>query len=104
MRTPVTVGVVCGANGLGDALARTFDALPQATLRWICDDAKRASSIGYGPSTAWTRDFGELIWDESLDAVAFSSPELARRNSVHCSGTMCTSATRLMGNHRCPRT
>lgn len=80
MRTPVTVGVVCGAAGLGDALARTFDALPQATLRWICDDVKRASSIGYGPSTAWTRDFGQLLRDESLDAVAFASPELARED------------------------
>ena len=27
VRTPVTVGVVCGSNGLGDTLARAFDAL-----------------------------------------------------------------------------
>jgi predicted dehydrogenase len=79
VRTPVSVGVVCGANGLGDALARAFDALPQATLRWICDDATRASSIGYGPATAWTRDFDELLQDEDLDAVAFASAELAGR-------------------------
>ena len=79
MRTPVTVGVVCGLNGLGDALARAFDALPQATLRWICDDATRASSIGYGPATAWTRDFDELLQDEDLDAIAFASAELAGR-------------------------
>jgi predicted dehydrogenase len=79
MRTPVSVAVVCGANGLGDALARAFDALPQATLRWICDDFMRASSIGYGPATAWTRDFDELLQDEDLDAVAFASAELAGR-------------------------
>ena len=79
MRTPVSVAVVCGSNGVGDALARTFDALPQATLRWICDDAMRASSIGYGPSTAWTRDFDELLQDEDLDAIAFASAELAGR-------------------------
>jgi predicted dehydrogenase len=79
VRTPVTVGVVCGSNGLGDALARAFDALPQATLRWICDDATRASSIGYGPATAWTRDFDELLQDEDLDAIAFASADLAER-------------------------
>lgn len=77
MRTPVTVGVVCGANGLGDALARTFDQLPQATLRWVCDDVKRQASIGYGPETAWTMDFDELLQDEDLDAVAFASSGLA---------------------------
>lgn len=77
MRTPVTVGVVCGANGVGDSLARAFDELPQASLRWICDAATRASSIGYGPATAWTRDLDELLQDEDLDAVAFASAELA---------------------------
>ena len=77
MRTPVSVGVVCGQNGLGDRLARAFDELSQATLRWICDDAMRASSIGYGPATAWTRDFDELLQDEDLDAIAFGSAGLA---------------------------
>ena len=74
MRTPVTIAVVCGANGLGDVLARTFDRLPQASLRWICDDVKRTASIGYGPETAWTMDFDELLQDEDLDAIAFASP------------------------------
>jgi predicted dehydrogenase len=74
VRTPVTVAVVCGANGLGDALARGFDRLPQASLRWICDDVKRSASIGYGPETAWTMDFDELLQDEDLDAIAFASP------------------------------
>ena len=77
MRTPVSVAVVCGADGLGDALARSFDRMPQATLRWICDDVKRAASIGYGPETAWTMDFDELLQDEDLDAIAFASPALA---------------------------
>ena len=79
MRTPVTVGVVCGANGLGDGLARVFDGLPQAVLRWICDDARRTTSIGYGPATAWTSDFDELLHDEDLDAIVFASSELAGR-------------------------
>ena len=85
MRTPVTVGVVCGSNGLGDTLARAFDAAPQATLRWICDDAMRASSIGYGPSTAWTRNFDELLQDEDLDAIAFALRR-ARRSRAGARG------------------
>lgn len=79
MRTPISVGVVCGASGLGSRLARTFDALPQATLRWICDESPRVASIGYGPATRWTRDYDELLEDEDLDAIAFASCELAGR-------------------------
>lgn len=77
MRTPVTVGVVCGVSGLGATLARAFDELPQSTLRWICDEAPRIASVGYGPATAWTNDFDELLQDEDLDAVVFASSELA---------------------------
>jgi predicted dehydrogenase len=79
MRTPVTVGVVCAPSGLGSMLARAFDALPQATLRWICDEAPRVESVGYGPATAWTTNFDELLQDEDLDAIAFASAELAGR-------------------------
>jgi predicted dehydrogenase len=77
MRTPVTVGVVCDESGLGAALARTFDELPQARLRWVCDKGPRVASVGYGPSTAWTTDFSELLDDEDLDAVVFASTDLA---------------------------
>ncbi len=77
MRTPVTVGVVCGTSGLGATLARAFDELPQSTLRWICDEAPRIASVGYGPATAWTNDFDELLQDEDLDAIVFASSELA---------------------------
>ena len=79
MRTPVTVGVVCGVAGLGAALARTFDELPQSSLRWVCDEAPRSSSVGYGPATAWTSDFDELLQDEALDTIVFASSELAGR-------------------------
>jgi predicted dehydrogenase len=79
VRTPVTVGVVCGVSGLGATLARAFDELPQSTLRWICDEAPRIASVGYGPATAWTSDFEELLQDEDLDAVVFASSELAAR-------------------------
>jgi predicted dehydrogenase len=77
MRTPVTVGVVCGVSGLGAALARTFDELPQSSLRWVCDEAPRSSSVGYGPATAWTSDFDEMLQDEDLDSIVFASSELA---------------------------
>ena len=77
MRAPVNVGVVCDSSGLGATLARTFDALPQARLRWICDRAPRVASVGYGAATAWTTDFGKLLADEDLDAVVFASTELA---------------------------
>jgi predicted dehydrogenase len=79
MRTPVTVGVVCGVSGLGATLARAFDELPQSTLRWICDEAPRIASVGYGPATAWTNDFDELLQDEDLDAIVFASSALAGR-------------------------
>jgi predicted dehydrogenase len=82
VRTPVSVGVVCGPGGPGLELARGFDELPQACLRWICDDGKRTSSIGYGPATAWTTDFDELLQDEDLDAIAFASSELAGRGRI----------------------
>jgi predicted dehydrogenase len=79
MRTPVTVGVVRGASGLGATLARAFDELPQSSLRWICDEGPRIASVGYGPATAWTNDFDELLQDEDLDSIVFSSSELAGR-------------------------
>ena len=80
MRTPVTVGVVCGSNGLGDDTragvrrAAAGDAALDLRRR-----ARGSSSIGYGPATAWTRDFDELLQDEDLDAIAFASAELAGR-------------------------
>ena len=77
MRTPVTVAVMSGRSGLGAKLARAFDELPQATLRWICDQPPRTASVGYGPATAWTSDFDELLQDEDLDVVVFASSELA---------------------------
>ncbi len=33
--------------------------------------------MGYGPATAWTNDFDELLQDEDLDAIVFASSELA---------------------------
>ena len=38
---------------------------------------RRIASVGYGPATAWTSDFDELLQDEDLDVVVFASSELA---------------------------
>jgi predicted dehydrogenase len=77
VRTPVTVGVVCDSSCAGGQLARAFDALPQAKLRWICEEGPRVTSIGYGPATSWTTDFDALLQDEDLDAIVFASGEAA---------------------------
>lgn len=79
MRKPITIGVVCGASGIGVRLARALDELPQANLRWVCDEAPPVTSVGYGPATAWTTDFDDLLQDEELDAIAFASSDLASR-------------------------
>lgn len=74
MRTPVTVGVVCG-SGAGENLSWTFDALAQAQLRWICNGHPRLGRIARGLGARWTRDLADLLCDEELDAVVFASSE-----------------------------
>jgi predicted dehydrogenase len=82
---PVRVGVV-GLGYWGPNLARNFDRLPGATLRWICDSdqGKRERWAPQFPSTRVSADFEELLSDPSLDAVVIathvpSHPVLARR-------------------------
>jgi predicted dehydrogenase len=79
MRTPFAIGVV-GLDRGGADIARVFAELPQANLRWICDerpelllDARRR--FAYTESTSHVED---LLEDESLDAIAVSGPESAR--------------------------
>jgi len=76
MRTPVGVAVV-GASPRAAALARVFEELPQADLRWICDEAAaRTRSPGeLGPRR--TPDFDEILEDEQLDVVVFAATQLA---------------------------
>ncbi|MCP9487775.1 MAG: Gfo/Idh/MocA family oxidoreductase [Gaiellaceae bacterium MAG52_C11] len=76
MRTPVAVGVV-GATQRATALTRAFAELPQAELRWICDDLPRLSKGEPGTGTSWTTRLDDLLLDEELDAVVFASTELA---------------------------
>jgi len=75
MRTPVTVGVV-GATSRATALTHAFSELPQAELRWICEDLPRLGRADPG-AVRWTNKLDDLLLDEELDAVAFASTELA---------------------------
>ena len=83
--TPVQVGIV-GLGYWGPNLARNFDRLPGAALRWVCDAAedKRARWAPQFPSTQVSADYDELLADPELDAVVVathvpSHPVLARR-------------------------
>ena len=76
------VGVV-GLGYWGPNLARNFDAL--AELAWICDaDQGRLEALASRyPQAKASANFGELLADDTLDAVVVSTPvpthyELAR--------------------------
>jgi predicted dehydrogenase len=82
---PVRVGVV-GLGYWGPNLARNFDRLPGADLRWICDssDEARARWKPQFPDAREAASVDELLDDPELDAVVVathvpSHPELAVR-------------------------
>jgi predicted dehydrogenase len=82
---PIKVGVV-GLGYWGPNLARNFDRLPGAELRWICDAAEeaRARWAPQFPSVRVSPEIGELLADPELDAVAVAThvpthAELAQR-------------------------
>jgi predicted dehydrogenase len=71
---PVQVAVV-GLGYWGPNLARNFDRLPSASLRWICDasDASRARWTPQFPDSRVTADLDEVLADPELDAVAVAT-------------------------------
>jgi predicted dehydrogenase len=71
----VTVGVV-GLGYWGPNLARNFAALPDARLRWLCDDrpAVLAKFASQYPGTRSTDDIDDLLGDPELDAVVLATP------------------------------
>jgi predicted dehydrogenase len=71
---PVQVGVV-GLGYWGPNLARNFDRLPAAALRWICDGSEdaRARWAPQFPSSRVSGDLDELLADPELDAVAVAT-------------------------------
>jgi predicted dehydrogenase len=72
---PVAVGVV-GLGYWGPNLARNFDALPSATLRWCCDadEAIRARYAAQYPGTRFTPELDDLLDDPELDAIVLATP------------------------------
>jgi predicted dehydrogenase len=71
---PVAVGVV-GLGYWGPNLARNFDRLPSASLRWICDasEQSRARWAPQFPDARPTASLDEMLADPELDAVAVAT-------------------------------
>ncbi len=72
---PITVGV-CGLGYWGPNLARNFDQLAEAELRWICDgseDSRERWSQAF-PEARVSGDLDELLADPELDAVVVATP------------------------------
>jgi predicted dehydrogenase len=72
---PVAVGVV-GLGYWGPNLARNFDRLPSAELRWICDGSEAARER-WGqafPDARVSGDLDELLADPDLEAVVVATP------------------------------
>jgi predicted dehydrogenase len=73
--TPVRIGVA-GLGYWGPNLARTFAALPDAELTWLCDldeDIRRQSAAKY-PGVSVTGDVDAMLADDALDAVVVATP------------------------------
>ena len=84
MRTPVTLGIV-GLGYWGPNLARTFEDMPQADVRWLCDRSPevRMRLRPRYPNARSTGDFGDLLEDDSLDAVVIATPSPTHYQLVH---------------------
>jgi predicted dehydrogenase len=69
------IGVV-GLGYWGPNLARNFDRLPGAELRWICDQSQAARErfASAFPDARVSGDLGELLADPDLDAVVVATP------------------------------
>ncbi len=75
MSDVVRIGVV-GLGYWGPNLARNFDALPGAELRWCCDaDAQvRERYAAQYPATRFTAELDDLLSDPELDAIVLATP------------------------------
>jgi predicted dehydrogenase len=75
VRTPVSVGVA-GLGERGEGLARTFDQLGAADLRWLYDVSRQPllrlrRHLRQAQAAA---SYDEMLADESLDAIAIATP------------------------------
>jgi predicted dehydrogenase len=71
----VSVGVV-GLGYWGPNLARNFDALPGAELRWCCDPRAEAGDrlAPQYRNTRFTTELEDLLDDPELDAIVLATP------------------------------
>jgi predicted dehydrogenase len=71
----VSVGVV-GLGYWGPNLARNFDSLPGADLKWICDGAQERLEqfAPRFPGVRTTPSLDDLLADPELDAVVLATP------------------------------
>jgi predicted dehydrogenase len=72
---PLRIGVA-GLGYWGPNLARNFAALPGCELSWCCDPSPiaREQAAMRLPATRITTEFGDLLEDPDLDAVALATP------------------------------
>jgi predicted dehydrogenase len=85
---------VAGLGYWGPNLARNFDALPEAELRWLCDGSEDQLERMRPrfPGARFTASLDEVLADPETDAVVIATPvpthaELARRvldSGKHC--------------------
>jgi len=71
------IGVaVAGAGYWGPKLVRNFAGCSEFQLRWVCDlDRRHAeTALGAYSTVAATSDFGEVLADPQVDAIAIATP------------------------------
>ena len=67
---------VVGLGYWGPNLVRALHDVDQAQVTWICDlDPKHLEKVGRRyPAVARTMDFGEVLADDTVDAIAVATP------------------------------
>jgi predicted dehydrogenase len=75
VRAPVPLGIV-GLGYWGPNLARVFDQMPQAEVRWLCDanPEVRLSMRSRFPGAQIAADVDDLLDDDELAAVVIATP------------------------------
>jgi len=73
-RRPITIGVA-GIGGWGKNLARNFDELPDADLRYVCDvdPGRLGQARRQHPTAQATPEFRLLLEDPELEAVVIAT-------------------------------